>query len=723
MGFEETLERLYAKSQYHHFDLGDVLNMTIYQAYDKEGKRDFSKEDFVFKDNPMYKDWLETFIDDIHQMKVDMDCPYFWERWDYCQKNPVIIPEHRFYQIVVSRVKKQESEWCSVHRRNANQRKGGKKRQRVNQLRREIESELPIKIDAHLAKETEIDIIYNALLLELSTEAKLTKNDDISLGSMIEYYYEHQEGNSRSQYFPEVYTTIGKFYQCVQALKTFVNKPLSVNDILAIYQILVPNGAMRTTDEYLWCGKIHRKKLPDDFLHIWVNVYHDKLSRLGKKSPVAIIAWLFKMLIEYKPFYQYNEMLAIAILNLELKKHGLPMVSIRRRDIFFIENLPKSYYQQDEMFVENRYYLYESKPQTYVELVLQYVLNEIHYLQENAIQPNRNNPFLYGEPTTEITDEHFHWWENLPKLWQRILLIALYHPEKLEPKIDMAELEYAGDVADVGYYLDYPIPDKITADELARMFELTMIAYNRGDVNPKLYTVVEIIPPLHYFKQLQYLSLTENYITDYSGLQGLTKLKHLNLHENCNDEDEQLKYIATLTSLEYLDLSVNYFDDLSPLSTLVNLKFLSQWGGVDKPVNITSFEQLQKLEHLHFGVPKDITPLASLQNLKELEFGTDEFDFDCSKIEWLMQELPNCKIDYDLPCIGMYDCMEVSDETFLWKILLEGHRFNRFFGSFDKQRLFDLYEKYQHSDDVAMKNLTKRAMQDYVERWKENVPY
>lgn len=341
----------------------------------------------------------------------------------------------------------------------------------------------------------------------------------------------------------------------------------------------------------------------------------------------------------------------------------------------------------------------------------------------DTIMNTKKHPHLYGEPTTKIEYEHFVWWYNLPRLWQQIFLISLRHPEHLSPQIYIDEQCIGGNGADIDFYLNYPVPLEIDKQELAQLFELTAIAYNRGDVNPQRHTVVHKIPPLHYFKNLEYLSLDQNYIDDYSGLQGLNHLKYLCLYENLTNDGNQLNYISKLTSLEILDLSFNFFDDLSPLSNLVNLKSLAQVGGVRKPVNITGFEKLKKLEYLDFGVPMDFTPLASLKNLKILDFGTDEYEFDCSKIEWLKEQLPNCGVDYCLPCISPHFTEEVSDETFLWKIILEGHKYNRFYGIFDKSRLFSLFEKYQHSDDKKMKNLVIRAMYDYKERWKENVPY
>lgn len=339
----------------------------------------------------------------------------------------------------------------------------------------------------------------------------------------------------------------------------------------------------------------------------------------------------------------------------------------------------------------------------------------------------KNHPYLYKQalceqPTTDIQYEHFAWWYNLPRLWQQIFLISLYHPEQLSPQVYINEQCIGSTGADIDFYINYPVPPIIDKQQLAQLFELTAIAYNRGNVCPAKHTVVYKIPPLHYFKHLEYLSLYENYIDDYSGLQGLKSLKFLDLHENLTQNDNQLTFIAQLTSLEYLDLSVNYFDDLSILSHLVNLKYFSQWGGKRNPVNITGFDKLQQLKHLKFDAPIDLTPLASLQNLKTLEFGTDEYDFDCSKIEWLTQQLPNCDIDYCLPYLSPRLAQKVSDETFLWKILLEGRRCNRFFGIFDKDRLFSLFEKYRHADNKNIKNLVIRAMHDYKERWQENLP-
>lgn len=307
----------------------------------------------------------------------------------------------------------------------------------------------------------------------------------------------------------------------------------------------------------------------------------------------------------------------------------------------------------------------------------------------------------------KIKKEHFDWWESLSELWKKIFLVSIYHSEKHTFEIEENGYDIYNKPADHLFYLNYPIKEKISEQELERIFHLTHILYDGYDINPERYAVVDYIPPLHYFENLAYLSLSHNYVSDLNGLQGVKTLKYLCLHENSITDSKQLKYISEIKSLKYLDLSVNNIKDFSFLRKLVDLKELFIWGQWDlAPINITGFENLVSLTHLNLDAPIDMAPLFSLNQLEELYVGSDEYDFDCSKIESLINTLSNTYVSYYLPHpIWVKD---MSDSSFLWNILLEPDFISH--KDFDKNRLLLLQAKANHLGDNAFKELVNRAV-------------
>lgn len=311
-----------------------------------------------------------------------------------------------------------------------------------------------------------------------------------------------------------------------------------------------------------------------------------------------------------------------------------------------------------------------------------------------------------------IENEHFEWWQNIPILWKRIFLVSIDYPEKNECKIEENGYEIYNKPADFMFYLNYPIRE-ISEKDLKLIFSLKKILYDGYDVNPERNHVVHEIPPLHYFEELEFLSLSQNYVKDISGLQGLKKLKYLCLHENSITENEQLENLSKIISLEYLDLSANSITDFSFLSNLINLKELHIWGQWHKnPVRISGFDNFRSLLCLNLDAPIDLTPLLDLKNLQELYIGSDEYDFDCSKIEDLIHSLSNIYIDYYLP--HSIFVKNISDDSFLWKILLEPSFILD--KDFDKSRLLSLKEKVNSSSNVDFKELVNRALCYYEQK-------
>lgn len=104
---------------------------------------------------------------------------------------------------------------------------------------------------------------------------------------------------------------------------------------------------------------------------------------------------------------------------------------------------------------------------------------------------------------------------------------------------------------------------------------------------------IKDISGIGYLKNLTFLHLAENEITDFSPVLDLKKLKSLNLSGNKISDITAASY---LTGLDVLNLAYNTISDVSPLSNLKNLKELGLW----------------------YNKIKNITPLLGLTNLSML---------------------------------------------------------------------------------------------------------
>lgn len=286
-----------------------------------------------------------------------------------------------------------------------------------------------------------------------------------------------------------------------------------------------------------------------------------------------------------------------------------------------------------------------------------------------------------------ITQEHLNWFENLPKLWKKIFLCAIYHPKKVgadrrykgydeeyseamdidDEVYDEFDEEFDDEFDEEHFVLRYHKTTLDSPEDLEKLFQITAIYFHR-EVNAEPDTVVDMIPPMHYFEQLEILSLPWNYVEDLSGLKGLKNLKSLCLLENLCEDSKQLGYIAELASLEKLDLSINSFDSMAPLKTLKNLKSLSFDWQLNKPYDLSPLTHLSNLESLECEAFYDLSPILSLKKLTYLSCGSNQCDFDLSSIESVLEQLPeNCTGDIRLPSLFA----KTSDETFLWTIILK----------------------------------------------------
>lgn len=267
-------------------------------------------------------------------------------------------------------------------------------------------------------------------------------------------------------------------------------------------------------------------------------------------------------------------------------------------------------------------------------------------------------PLLQPKPSEvviEITQEHIDWWHNLPELWQKIFCVALYEPKKIARHfVDDYSTDWYYDNAkdnddygidDGNYILGYsPVLKKM--DDLLDLFKVKQILYFQ-EVNPPIDEVVTFIPPMHYFTDLEILSIDSNYLEDISNLASLTTLKSLWLNECFTIED--YTPISHLINLIELKLGFNGIKDIGFIENLTELRHLYLLG--NRIENISAISGLTKLITLDLGSSpiKDVRPLAKLIKLQELSMGTDEptltGEFDYTHVEWLKEQLSNTDID------------------------------------------------------------------------------
>ncbi len=151
----------------------------------------------------------------------------------------------------------------------------------------------------------------------------------------------------------------------------------------------------------------------------------------------------------------------------------------------------------------------------------------------------------------------------------------------------------------------------ITEEDALKVKELIMSS-DPGDDK------IQSIEGIENFKNLTWLSLSDNQITDITPLKGLTNLTYLAL-SGCHITD--ITPLKGLTKLEScLDLNYNQITDITPLAGMTNLSSLDLRQ--NKITDVTPLAGMTNLTNLLLSDNQitDITPLAGLT---KLEYGLD----------------------------------------------------------------------------------------------------
>ncbi len=157
------------------------------------------------------------------------------------------------------------------------------------------------------------------------------------------------------------------------------------------------------------------------------------------------------------------------------------------------------------------------------------------------------------------------------------------------------------------YYLhmgSQDISDISPLSSLTKLKELTL------DQNYK----ISDITPLRNLTALEWLNLSNNLITDITALEKLTRLKNLDLQFN---DIKSISALYNLKDISELQISGASFSDVKPLEGFLKIRLL--WLIHCTINDISYLENLINIENLHLAWNQisDITPLS---NMKKLEW-------------------------------------------------------------------------------------------------------
>lgn len=142
-------------------------------------------------------------------------------------------------------------------------------------------------------------------------------------------------------------------------------------------------------------------------------------------------------------------------------------------------------------------------------------------------------------------------------------------------------------------------------------------AHNFEEVDFK----VKSLEGLQYAKNLEWLSLVYQKVSDLSPIKDCTKIRHLDLRDN---KGIDINEISNLTNIEYLDIHETGVNDLSPLKNMKKMKMLVAYANNIEDISpLSEMKEMVflSLEYNNFG---DISALSGMKNLEHLNLGKTE---------------------------------------------------------------------------------------------------
>ncbi|WP_071392768.1 leucine-rich repeat domain-containing protein [Bacillus tuaregi] len=228
----------------------------------------------------------------------------------------------------------------------------------------------------------------------------------------------------------------------------------------------------------------------------------------------------------------------------------------------------------------------------------------------------------------------------------------------------------------------------ITADDMNRVTRIDGVGYS-----------IKNLSGIEYAKNLTYLDLGVNEISDISSLSGLTKLRVAHLSSN---KISNISALSGLTKLETLDLSFNQISDASALKGLTNLQIIHLFQ--NEISDISALSGLTKLIDLDLSANKisDISALSKLNTLYLLNLSYNNIS-DINALREL-----NTLQDLDLAGNKLSDISALKGLTNLYALRLHYNEINDIGALSGLTKLTSLNLNTNEISDIrALSSLTK----------------
>jgi len=152
----------------------------------------------------------------------------------------------------------------------------------------------------------------------------------------------------------------------------------------------------------------------------------------------------------------------------------------------------------------------------------------------------------------------------------------------------------------------------------AEMLSLTSLTANH--IHDHVHTI-KVLTGLQYARNLTYLNLDYNQISDLSPLSGLTNLTWLHLYEN---KITDVSALNELIRLHGLDLGLNDIGDISALSEMTKMAGLNLHGNRLTDLGALSGMRDLKALNLRANQVADVDALSGLTKLQHLDLRFNE---------------------------------------------------------------------------------------------------
>ena len=277
-------------------------------------------------------------------------------------------------------------------------------------------------------------------------------------------------------------------------------------------------------------------------------------------------------------------------------------------------------------------------------------------------------------------DKHWEWWLNLSKSWRvfyikEVLKVDLSEEELFDKSLMYGHISKILDLTEIVIYprewtyhpsqnpfienLDNPFLSQVPTNEkqirfidellkskpLSYLTKIEKLSFGRVriptlEIFNKILTLKDLyidteytidLTPIKNLRNLEVLTVNNNYIKDIRFLESLNKLKEVSFN--------------VTRGFDFFSLENNYLTDINPLRNLINLQSLKI---VTASNDLNPISELLNLKKLNLTLLKEssLTSLSDLHNLNELSIAlNDNSQFDLNFLNSL-NNIKYLKINY-----------------------------------------------------------------------------